>query len=286
MEQYEKIKKAWSEISFRTTADIDHTLSDFKVLFAYHSGKIENDEITYDTTLEVFEGKRILNFSGDYRTLYEVVNQKDCYQFLLDCIVEKRALSIDFIKKIQYELAKHTYDDTRIKKGEIPGSFKKGFYVVGEYQVGSAPEQVEKDLSDLVDELNEYSGDNLLRAVAYFHLVFERIHPFADANGRTGRTLMNYYLMTHNHPPIVIREGNRKEYVAAFDRFHYDADLIPMEDYLRKETVNTWRHIIREPEVMPKHMSLDELDQIIQKERTVKQKDKQNKYKSEINLDL
>lgn len=261
MTEYAKICEKWSQMDLKTAADIDYVLSDFKVLFAYHSGKIENDEITYDTTLEVFEGQRIRNFNGDYRTLYEVVNQKDCYQYLLERIAGRQPLSLELIQKVHYELAKNTYDETRIKKGEAPGSFKKGFYVVGEYQIGSAPEQVEAHLTDLIEQVNEYEGNDPMKAAAYFHLVFERIHPFADVNGRTGRTLLNYYLMTHGHPPVVIREGNRKEYVAAFDAFHYDAEIAPMETYLKKEIVDTWKHLIRQKEIIPQRMSLAEIMQ-------------------------
>lgn len=259
MMEYAKICEKWSQMDLKTAADIDYVLSDFKVLFAYHSGKIENDEITYDTTLEVFEGQRIRNFNGDYRTLYEVVNQKDCYQYLLEQIADKQPLSLELIQKVHYELAKNTYDETRAKKGEQPGAFKKGFYVVGEYQIGSAPEQVEERLTDLIEQVNEYDSNDLMKPAAYFHLVFERIHPFADGNGRTGRILLNHYLITHGHPPVVIREGNRKEYAAAFDVFHYDAELTPMEDYLKKEIVDTWKHLVREPEIVPRRMSLAEL---------------------------
>lgn len=273
MTEYEKVCLKWSKMNLETAIDIDYVLSDFKVLFAYHSGKIENDEITYDTTLEVFEGQRVRNFNGDYRTLYEVVNQKDCYQYLLDTIAAKEPLSLDLVKKVHYELAKNTYDETRVKKGEVPGTFKKGFYVVGEYQIGSDPELVEEHLMDLIEQVNEYNGDDPMKAAAYFHLVFERIHPFADVNGRTGRTLLNYYLMTHGRPPVVIREENRKEYVAAFDAFHYDAELAPMEDYLKKETVSTWKHLIKQAEIVRERLSLSELtEQARQNRKMEKQK--------------
>ena len=245
-DRFREILDLWRSTQRETTADMEYLLSNFKVIFAYHSGRIENDEITYHTTLEIFEGKPVSGFSGDYRTMYEIVNQKDCYGYLLDHIIQKDPLSVDFIRRVQYELAKNTYDDVRVEKGERPGTFKKGYYVVGEYQVGSAPEDVEDQLTDLADEVNDYDGDDLMTAAAYFHLVFERIHPFADANGRTGRTLLNYFLLTHDFPPIVIRYENRAKYVDAFDRFHYDADIHPMIDYLKEETVETWKHLLRE----------------------------------------
>lgn len=258
MEIYDNILSRWKEINLSSVEDVEYILSNFKVIFAYNSGKIENQEITYSTTLEIFEGKSISNFNGDYRTMYEMVNQKDCYEFLLEPMIQKRPLSIELIQKVQFELAKQTYDTIRISKGEQPGEFKKGYYVVGEYQVGCAPEEVEKNLVALIDEVNHYTGTNHITTAAYFHLVFERIHPFADGNGRTGRTLLNYYLMLHDCPPIVIHNENRQEYIDAFDRFHYDADITPMVNYLKHETVLTWKHLLPEQKSNPQAPNLED----------------------------
>ena len=48
-----------------------------------------------------------------------------------------------------------------------------------------------------------------------FHHKFEKIHPFFDGNGRTGRMLMNYILIKAKYPPIVIYKKNRNEYLDA-----------------------------------------------------------------------
>lgn len=60
-------------------------------------------------------------------------------------------------------------------------------------------------------ELNEFGGKDILLA-AYFHASFENIHPFADGNGQVGRTLLNYYLMIHNEPPVIKNFCKWKQY--------------------------------------------------------------------------
>jgi len=50
-------------------------LSDYRIYFAYNSGKIENPSITYRDTREVFENGRAVSFTGDVRTLFEIQNQ-------------------------------------------------------------------------------------------------------------------------------------------------------------------------------------------------------------------
>ncbi len=73
----------------------------------------------------------------------------------------------------------------------LSGEFKKHYYVAGIHEVGFAPEDAEREVSELIAEVNAYKGPDVLKAGAYFHARFEHIHPFADGNGRVGRTLLN-----------------------------------------------------------------------------------------------
>ncbi len=139
-----------------------------------------------------------------------------------------------------------TYDTRRyVARSERPGEFKKGDYATGIHEVGSPPEEVEPALRELVDELNTGQGDNPLAPAAYLHARFEHIHPFADGNGRTGRTLTNYWLMCRNHPPIVVFEEERKAYDQALEQYDAEETLQPMIDFLRAQTIRTWSGALR-----------------------------------------
>ena len=48
-----------------------------------------------------------------------------------------------------------------------------------------------------------------------FHHRFERIHPFADGNGRVGRMMLNYILIKEGYYPIIIRKNHRQKYIKA-----------------------------------------------------------------------
>jgi Fic family protein len=238
--RYRDIVNKWREHSVGSSADIDLKLHNFRILFAYHSGKIENDRIDYHDTREIFENGRIVNYTGDVRTLFEQQNQRDCYEFLKDQIVKKKPLSLSLIKKLHFELSKGTYDESRFRKGERPGRFKKYDYVVGYYDVGSDAKDVEKDLQEIINEIAIYEGTEILKAAAYLHAGFEQIHPFADGNGRVGRTLMNYFLMIRNYPPIVIFNEDKKEYYKALEDFDRDEKLEPLLSFLVFQTIKTW----------------------------------------------
>ncbi|MBR5755603.1 MAG: hypothetical protein IKX97_07290, partial [Erysipelotrichaceae bacterium] len=86
-------------MKYETVKDIEDQLMDFKILFAYHSNKIENEETDYHDTRDIFENGKVVGFAGDPRTLFEIENQKKCYNYLLDKLVEREPVSIDFIKE-------------------------------------------------------------------------------------------------------------------------------------------------------------------------------------------
>ena len=48
-----------------------------------------------------------------------------------------------------------------------------------------------------------------------FHHKFEKIHPFMDGNGRTGRMLLNFILLKNNYPPLIIYKKTREEYLSS-----------------------------------------------------------------------
>jgi Fic family protein len=99
MSQYEEILGLWYNYNVKTEADIDLRLHNFRILFAYNSGKIENDAVTYSDTREIFANGRVLNYTGSPRTLFELSNQRVCYEFLKPKLAAKEPLSITLIKE-------------------------------------------------------------------------------------------------------------------------------------------------------------------------------------------
>ncbi len=55
----------------------------------------------------------------------------------------------------------------------------------------------------------------------YWHVKFERIHPFVDGNGRIGRMLMNWWRGMVGLPILVIYEKDKADYYKWFEAWRF-----------------------------------------------------------------
>lgn len=241
MTDYEKAVALWQQKKITTDAELAEVLNGHSIAFAYHSGRIENEKITYHDTREIFEHDGVTAYTGDLKTLFEIRNAKEAYELFLTAFQEKRLLDEGLIKEFQRILTQNTYDTRRWQLGERPGEYKHHDYVTGREEVGASPEDVSEEMSELLEELADVADKNALTAAAYFHAKFENIHPFADGNGRAGRMTMNYFLVMHMHPPITVHEEDRKAYYDALEAWDSVQDLKPLQTFLKAQTVKTWR---------------------------------------------
>lgn len=280
--EYRGTVEKWKSRRMETVADLETILSNFRVLFAYHSGVIENEEITYHTTREIFENGKVINFTGDVRTIFEIKNQKLCYEWLREKILQKEPITPQLIKGIHKKLTDGTYDEKRYERGERPGEYKKHDYVVGNDQ-GALPEEVVVEVEELCEEMQDIPdvGDNIIKAAAYLHCKFENIHPFADGNGRVGRTLMNYYLLTNGHPPLVVRNETKDKYYKALENYDKTGEISQFVNYMKSETTRTWE---KPKQVKRKLNTYVEKESVIGKLGQCKQKVLEQNEISENNL--
>ncbi len=241
MTAYEKAVALWQKRHITTAARLAEALNAHSVAFAYHSGKIENPNVTYSDTCDIFEHDGVSSYTGDLRTLFEIRNAKEAGEFLLTAFEENRPLDAALVCEVHRLLTQNTYDSRRWQLGERPGEYKHHDYVTGKNEIGAAPESVAEEMAELLAELTDVPKDKALVAAAYFHAKFENIHPFADGNGRAGRLLMNYFLLLCDHPPIIIHEEDRKAYYAALQAWDERQELEPLLLFMRRQTVKTWK---------------------------------------------
>lgn len=105
--------------------------------------------------------------------------------------------------------------------GEGPGSYRK--HDIRPFSGGMTPPpfpDVPAQVTDWLRAANRgpAKGQHPMLFVADLHARLERIHPFRDGNGRTGRLAMNLLLVRHGYPPAVIYKRDRTPYLNALRR--------------------------------------------------------------------
>ena len=94
---------------------------------------------------------------------------------------------------------------------------------------------------------NSNSDIEKIKIILEYHIKFERIHPFSDGNGRTGRLIMNFELMKVGYPICIIKNEDRLEYYNSLNEAqannNYNDIIKFIEDCLEKTFEFYFEHI-------------------------------------------
>jgi len=178
----------------------------------YHSNAIENSTLTLPETEKILLGQELARHIS-IREVFEAKNLATVLNYVKTTATQRK-LNNDTILLLHKMLITNIDD-------QIAGRYRsEGEYVrVGQY-IAPAPEHIEAMMRELI--LEYYSQDNqpFLDRIAEFHLEFEKIHPFLDGNGRTGRALINYQLIELGYPPLILRVQDKTDYFKCFHEYH------------------------------------------------------------------
>ena len=97
------------------------------------------------------------------------------------------------------------------------------------------PQRIERELELAVRQMRELlesanrNPHEMIAALAFFHVRFERVHPFLDGNGRTGRVILavQFEKVFGALPKFTNHAGYREAIRASAGR-----DLVPFINYL------------------------------------------------------
>lgn len=99
------------------------------------------------------------------------------------------------------------------------------------------PDLMENWLSLFQTMLNKKgtTKEEALTAYINLHVSFVRIHPFWDGNGRIARLVANIPVIKAGHPPIIIPNEHRQEYIEALSEYHLAAGTVTAGEELLPE---------------------------------------------------
>lgn len=209
-------------------------LDNFIVSFTYNTTSIEGNTIALNDVKKILS-EEIINLKN--KTLREIYDLRNTKNTFFSIINSKKPITSDFIINIHKQLVKDI--DNRV-------GFRKHDVRVIKSRFDSTPYfRIEKEIQELLDWYKSSKKLNPFVLATIFHHKFERIHPFSDGNGRTGRLLMNYILMKNKYPPIIITKKNRSEYLQALefaDKYENYSKLIQF--LLNEYKVGYWQNFI------------------------------------------
>ena len=170
----------------------------------YHSNAIEGSTLTYAETYAILYNDNSFKIQGkEPREIYEAINHKNALEIVFDNIQNCNEFNERFIKKINETINKNIKDTEGYRKVTV--------FIRGSEHIPPEPEKVPNLMNYFVYNYN-HDEQEIFMKIARYHIEFEKIHPFEDGNGRTGRLLLNYELLKNNVPPIVIPKDDRVKY--------------------------------------------------------------------------
>lgn len=211
-------------------------LDDIITRFAYHSNRIEGNKLTRGQTRAIVLNKTVTvtGYKGvSLKDVYETDNQKSAFNRMLNLAANNAPLSIDTILSLQFDLTKNTL--------ATAGKFKTNDNFITGSDFNTTPKQLTPIEVKQWAENTEYqlnhtkTTDEYLKILLDSHIKFERIHPFDDGNGRTGRDLINLKLLEKEMPLLVIDSQDKPFYLTTLADRDTDALFAYAKDKLDKE---------------------------------------------------
>ncbi len=214
------------EVRPLTASELRYFNNEFSISASHNSNAIEGNTFTFDETKLLIE-KGIVTGAHSLRESEDIVGYKQAFDFLYESVKENKAITEEFIKKV------HSF----VLRGEEGA----GQYRTIQNYVGSLtrviytpcpPTQVSEKMKAYVEEVQadckrnavlaeqgQFNWVELFHNLAKHHIEFENIHPFVDGNGRTGRLLLIYEMISLGLLPVDVRYEERDRYYAAISSY-------------------------------------------------------------------
>ena len=208
-----KFLKYWKRKELRAIKILEQFteeyIDDLNVRMTHHSNAIEGNTLTLNETASIILDDTIPNAMSK-REFLEVLNHSDALKFLLSEL-KNNTIDIYMIKEINKILLNRLNHNA--------GNFKTDYnYIRGADFETASPSETPYKIKEWFENMdyqlkNSNSDSEKLKIILENHIKFERIHPFSDGNGRTGRLIMLALMLENNLTPFVITVEDRAKYM-------------------------------------------------------------------------
>lgn len=198
---------------------------DFISRSTYNSNAIEGNTLSFAETYAIIFNDNTVQINAQPKEIYEAINHK----YALNDVIDRTEKNLD--KEFIISL-----DQTINKNIIYVGGYRVGpVRIIGSNKTFPNPQELESLMDNFINEYNDILKQEFsFNKIAKIHIDFENIHPFPDGNGRTGRLLINYYMLVKEQIPIVIPIEQRSEYLSFMEQNDVDG-LAKLLEKLQKE---------------------------------------------------
>jgi Fic family protein len=224
LENIQELYKQWRELQ-PLKSELQHRIDQqFMFDFNYNSNHLEGNTLTYGQTKLLLLFGRVEG-EGLMRDFEEMKAHNVGLELMKREAVDKnRPLSESFIRELNhiilagdfYKLSNDRQYRYKIHTGVYKTRPNSVITPSGEMFDYALPEETPSMMGDLVHWYNDEEKKAILTPIelaALFHYCYIRIHPFEDGNGRIARLFVNYMLLRHGYPMIVIPTADRNTYL-------------------------------------------------------------------------
>lgn len=223
-----KLYKQWLDVQPISSDDEKRLKRKFMLDFNYNSNHIEGNTLTYGQTEVLLLLGEVIGLAK-MKDLEEMKAHNICLRMVEQEAETSEPLTETFIRQLHQVMLREDYKVYR----QLPGGETTSYTVhAGRYKTRpnsvitptgerfeyASPEETPALMRDLVEWYNEAATNGSLSPIqlaALFHYRYIRIHPFEDGNGRIARLMVNFILLRHKWPMMVIRSKNKKAYLNA-----------------------------------------------------------------------
>jgi len=242
-----EFQKLWEEIQtinekINRLRPLDENLNDalqerLRLEWTFNSNAIEGNSLTFGET-SFFLREGLTSEGRPLKDFLEAKNHAEAIGVLESFVREKKPITEFFIKSLhgvlmqgmEYTIAKGA-DGKHFHKKLHVGQYKKQpnhvLMANGKIHSFCEPLHVPGEMEKLIQWLYSKEANRLsvVEKAALLHYKFVTIHPFDDGNGRISRLLMNLVLLQEGLPPCIIKNKNRRSYIATLEKIRNGASV-------------------------------------------------------------
>ena len=198
---------------------------------AYNSNKIEGSTLTIEQTATLFDTQTLVANGEIIRAkdVEEMTGHFMMFNHMLKTLEDP--LTEELIKQFHYQLKAGVFED--MANGYPCGEYKNRRNMVSVIEV-ALPDEVPEKMREYLSEYLSKKDPELID-LAVMHAAFEKIHPFQDGNGRTGRIVLFRECLKNNIVPLIIHDDNKAEYNNALKEQQLNKNIKPLYDLFVRE---------------------------------------------------